>query len=264
MQTVVITGSTRGIGMGLAREFLQRGHQVVVNGRTDTSTQKAVDALSQWGERVLGVAADIGEYTQVENLWKKAVERFGRVDIWINNAGMSNPMHPFWEQPIERIESVARTNFLGIMYGSKVAVAGMLAQGGGTVYNMEGFGSTGQFRAGLLLYGSTKYGVHYFTKNLSKEVANTPVKVCRLSPGIVITDLLMEGYVGKGSDLQRAQRIFNILGDTVETVTPYLTDEILKNTKNGAYINWLTTPKVFGRFMTAGFNKRDLFHPTTQ
>ncbi len=261
MQTVVITGSTRGIGFGMAQEFLKRGHRVVVNGRSEASTQKAVTALAADKDRVLGVAADVGDYAQVQTLWQKAVERFGRVDIWVNNAGMSNPMHPFWEQPAERIESVARTNFLGAMYGSKVAVAGMLAQGGGTVYNMEGFGSTGQFRAGLLLYGTTKYGVHYLTKNLAKEVAKTSVKVCRLSPGIVITDLLMEGYVGKGSDLARAQRIFNILGDTVETVTPYLVEQILKNGKNGAYINWLTTPKVFMRFMTAGFNKRNLFAP---
>lgn len=261
MQTVVITGSTRGIGLGMAREFLKRGHRVVVNGRSDASTQQALATLAADNDRVLGVAADVGDYAQVEVLWQQAVQQFGRVDIWINNAGLSNPMHPFWEQSPERIESVARTNILGVMYGSKVAVAGMLAQGGGTVYNMEGFGSTGQFRAGLLLYGTTKYGVHYLTKNLAKEVAKTSVKVCRLSPGIVITDLLMEGYVGKGSDLTRAQRIFNILGDTVETVTPHLVEQILKNDKNGAYINWLTTPKVLMRFTTAGFNKRNLFAP---
>jgi regulator of sigma D len=83
--------------------------------------------------------------------------------------------------------------------------------------------------------------------------------VCRLSPGIVITDLLMDGYVGTGEDLARAQRVFNILGDTVETVTPYLVERILANTQHGAYINWLTTPKVIYRFLTARFTQRDLF-----
>jgi len=261
MKVIVITGSTRGIGYGLAHEFLARGHAVVVSGRSSSSVASATGKLGAQhpAERLLGQPCDVGDYAQVQALWEAAVVRFGRVDIWINNAGLSNPMHMLWEQQPAIMEQIVKTNLLGVMNGSYVAMRGMVAQGSGTLYNMEGFGSDGGFRAGLLLYGSTKYAVRYFTKGLLKEAKGLPVHVNRLSPGIVITDLLMDGYVGRDSDKARAKRIFNILGDTVETVTPYLVERILANTQNGAYINWLTTGKILSRFLTAGFSKRDLF-----
>jgi hypothetical protein len=90
-------------------------------------------------------------------------------------------------------------------------------------------------------------------------VKDTPVQVCTLSPGIVVTDLLMGDYDLASPEWQKSKRIFNILGDTVETVTPFLVDGILKTDKSGGKVVWLTGGKAFGRFMTAGFNKRDLF-----
>jgi NAD(P)-dependent dehydrogenase (short-subunit alcohol dehydrogenase family) len=261
MKTVVITGSTRGIGYGLAESFLERGCSVVVSGRTQAAVEQAVTALAKKhpAERICGQACDMGVFEQVQALWDAAVKKFGRVDIWINNAGMSNPMLPFWEQTPERLRDVVNTNLLGAMYGSKVAIAGMLKQGGGHLYNMEGFGSDGGMRVGLTPYGTTKYGVRYFIKALIAETQNTPVKVSTLSPGIVITDLLMDGYVGRDADKERAKRVFNILGDKVETVTPYLAQKVLENDKAGARIAWLTFPKIAFRFATAGFNKRNLF-----
>jgi NAD(P)-dependent dehydrogenase (short-subunit alcohol dehydrogenase family) len=264
MKTVVVTGSTRGIGYGLAHEFLARGHQVVVSGRSHESVDKAVAALAKTHgkDRILGQPCDVSQFDQVQALWDAAAKRFGGVDIWINNAGLSNPMHKFWDQDPAAIQSLVNTNLVGVMYGSKVAIAGMLKQGSGQLYNMDGFGSKGEQRLGLLLYGSSKYAVHYLTKGLIAETKDTPVQVSWLSPGIVITDLLMDGYVGTDQDLSRAQKVFNILGDKVETVTPYLVEQILANQKAGAYIAWLTTPKVIFRFMTAAFNKRNLFDST--
>ena len=75
----------------------------------------------------------------------------------------------------------------------------------------------------------------------------------------MVTDLLIGDYDLASDEWQKAKKIMNILGDTVETVTPYLVDGILATDKTGAKVAWLTMPKAFGRFMTAGFNKRDLF-----
>lgn len=262
MKTVVVTGSTRGIGLGLAGSFLALGCQVVVSGRTQAAVDQAVRQLAAKhpAERILGQACDMTVFEQVQALWDAAAARFGRVDIWINNAGLSNSMMPLWEVPPQRLHDVVHINVVGKMYGAKAAISGMLRQGGGHVYNMEGFGSDGGVRAGLTPYGLSKYAVRYLNKALLAETKGTSVKVSRISPGIVITDLLMDGYVGSKENAARAKRIFNILGDKVETVTPYLARKILENESSGAYIRWLTFPKIVFRFLTAGINKRDLFN----
>ena len=101
--------------------------------------------------------------------------------------------------------------------------------------------------------------VNYLNKALQKEVAGSAVQVCTLSPGIVVTDLLIGDYDLSSPEWQKSKRIFNILGDHVETVTPFLVDGILKADRSGAKVAWLTGGKAFVRFMTAGFKKRDLF-----
>ena len=127
---------------------------------------------------------------------------------------------------------------------------------------MEGFGSGGQKQPGMTTYGATKRAVTYLTESLVKETKGTSVKVGFLSPGIVATDLLVDDYEGQPEAFEKARKIFNILGDRVETVTPWLADRLLAaadHGKHGARVAWLTTPKAFGRFATAGFRKRDIF-----
>jgi NAD(P)-dependent dehydrogenase (short-subunit alcohol dehydrogenase family) len=264
MKTVVITGSTRGIGFGLAHEFLKRGCNVVVSGRSQQSVEPAVKKLvANHGEaRVLGVACQVHDYDQVQNLWDSAVARFGKVDVWISNAGISNEnaLKPFWEAPPETLADVSNTNLLGSMNCARAALAGFIKQNQGQLYNFEGFGSNGKmFRTGLTPYGTTKSGLRYLTLALAKEVAGTNVQVGALSPGIVVTDLLLQPYAEHADELAKAKKIFNILADKVETVTPYLAERVLENDKNGQIIAWLTPAKVMGRFATAAFRKRDLF-----
>jgi len=263
MKTVVVTGSTRGIGLGLAREFLKRGCNVVVSGRSQGSVAAALVKLADLGkDRVLGVPCEVHKHAEVQALWDAAVARFGKVDIWISNAGISNEnaLQPFWEASPETLGNVTNTNLLGTMYCARVALAGFIKQNSGQLYNFEGFGSNGKmFRTGLTPYGATKSAIRYLTKALAKEVAKTNVQVGALSPGIVVTDLLLSPYEEQPDELTKAKKIFNILADHVETVTPYLAERVLENDKNGQIIEWLTTGKVLGRFATAGFRKRDLF-----
>ncbi len=262
MKTIVITGSTRGIGYGLAQAFLARGQAVVVSGRSQETVDKAVAALQaqQPGAQVLGQPCQVSDLAQVEALWAAARARFGRVDIWINNAGISHPPRNLWELPRETIDAVVDTNITGSLYGTHVAARGLLAQGGGFIYDLHGFGSTGMVRPGLSVYGLTKYAMAYLTKAVSAEAAGGPLKVGAISPGIVATDLMTTPYADDPAGLERAKRVFNILGDRVETVTPWLADKVLANNKSGVVINWLTPAKIAWRFATAGFNqKRNIF-----
>lgn len=259
MQTVIITGSTRGIGFGLANEFLKRGCKVVVSGRTQEACDKAIAELSAGNGNLFGVPCDVTKHDEVQNLWEKSAEKFGKIDVWINNAGISNSYIPFWELKPETIKTVSDTNMLGAMNGSHVALKEMMKQGSGEIYNMYGFGSDGRKADGLTLYGATKYGLKYLTESLTKEAKDTPVKVGSLSPGIVLTDLWDDLYDGMPERKEKSKKIVNILGDKVETVTPFLAEKVLENDKTGAKIAWLTGAKAFWRFATAAFNKRNLF-----
>lgn len=261
MKNVVITGSARGIGHGLAREFLKRDCRAIITGRGAAKVDAAVARLAgKFGDdRVAGTVCEVTSFESLQSLWTFAAGAFGPVDIWINNAGMSIRRAPLAEQDPADLAVIAQTNLAGVLCACKVAIAGMRAQGHGQVWNVEGFGSGGETAPGMAAYGCTKRAVAYLNKALQKEVKGTGIQVCALSPGIVVTDLLVGDYDLASPEWQRAKKALNILGDTVETVTPWLVDGVLKSRKTGARVVWLTRAKTFRRFAAAGFRKRDLF-----
>ena len=261
MKTVVITGSTRGIGYGLAQSFLSRGCQVAVSGRRQQSVDQVVKKLGGRfsRERICGKACDITNYKQVQSLWDAATARFGKVDIWLNNAAGNSIEQDFWEHENEVIETLIQTNIIGTMYGCKVAIRGMLQQGYGHVYTFRGWGSGGEMRPGSSLYGTSKAATAYFTKTLVRELKTTPVKLSSISPGMVMTDLLAQSF--RPEREAQIRKFVNILGDDVETVTPWLAKRILANKKHGAHINWLKPHQIVGRLLISPFRQRDVVGP---
>lgn len=261
MKTVVITGSTKGIGLGLAKAFLARDCSVVVSGRQPADVDAVVEALEEDfpGGKIFGQACDVRNFRQVQDLWDASKAHFGQVDIWINNAGQAQMIEQFWALPEDLIETVVETNLLGLMYGAKVAVTGMLEQGGGAVYVMEGKGSQGDVQGGMSLYSATKRAGNYLFHALVKELEGSPVLVGSISPGMVVTDLLSMQKNADVETWERTKKIFNILADKVETVTPWIADRILDNQGHGMQIRWLNRGKVLWRFLSASWNKRDLF-----
>lgn len=258
-KTIVITGSTKGIGYGLAEEFLKRGHRVVVSGRRQDKLDSAVSAFAaKYNDKVAGCLCDVTRLEDNEKLFAFAKEKFGRVDIWVNNAGVAHPMTNIWELPLDVIHEVVNANVYGSIFGSRVAIQGMLAQGGGWIYNLEGFGSSGRVMAGLSVYGMTKAAAAYFGKSLAKEVQNTPVKVATLQPGMVITDMVT-GQYKTPEELEKVKPIFNIIANRVSDVVPWLADQMLSNEKSGAVLQYQPRWKLMLRFLTAPFIKRNLF-----
>ncbi|MBM4426072.1 MAG: SDR family oxidoreductase [Chloroflexi bacterium] len=257
-KVIVITGSTKGIGYGLAEEFLKRGQQVVVSGRNQERLDKAVSALAAKHKNVAGYLCDVTKYDDNEKLFVFAKEKFGRVDIWVNNAGVAHPMTNVWDLPLDVIQDSVNANVYGSIYGSRVAIKGMLEQGGGWIYNLEGFGSSGRTMAGLSVYGMTKAAAAYFGKSLAKEVANTSVQVATLQPGMVITDMIT-GQYKTPEELNKVKPIFNIIANRVSDVVPWLAEQMLTNEKNGAEIHFQPRWKLMLRFLTAPFVKRNVF-----
>lgn len=261
MKTVVITGSSKGIGLGLATEFLKKGFSVVLSGRNEQNLQNAVSSLQEayGGDKVAGQPCDVTNVKQVEALWDAALKLYGRVDIWINNAGITNPTKLLWEVAPSDIDSVINTNISGVIYGTQIALKGMIEQGAGQIYNMEGFGSGDMMRVGMTLYGTTKRATRYFTESLVEEATDLPVQICTLGPGMVVTDFMLDDLRQLPEDKREETKIvYNMLADKVETVTPFLVEEILKNDKTGAKIDWLTMEKANARFEDEYYLNRDL------
>ena len=260
---IVITGSTKGIGFGMARQFLIRGHDVMVSSRRVEAVDQAVEKLrGEYPQRkIAGQACDVSVYDDVQYLWDQSVEALGSVDIWVNNAGRDGLKVPFFALPKEDYLQTITTNMIGLMHCNRVVIPGMYAQGGGTIWNMEGFGSNGQTRPGASVYGSTKYALKYFTKSLAGELKDTPVKMCFLSPGIVVTDMLVPPPDKRGEAWEQVKKIMNILADTVDTVTPFLVEGMLNARENGAAVRWLTRRKIIWRFFISKFRTRDIFTP---
>ena len=135
MSNVVITGSTRGIGRGLAVEFLKRGHNVVVSSRRQADVDKAVAELAAVGmAKAVGRTCDVTKKADVQALWDFAVATFGHVDFWINNAGRATSRFAVHELPEELVHTLVDGNLKGSIFGSQVAITGFRRQGFGALY----------------------------------------------------------------------------------------------------------------------------------
>jgi short-subunit dehydrogenase len=257
MKNIVITGSSRGIGYGLAREFLKRGHRLTVSGRNVESLKSAKESLiSETSNANIDIAVcDVTKTKDIIALWNTAANH-GPVDIWINNAGIGQGTKPLSEIGTEKIEAIIDINIKGLANCSKIALENMLIQGSGAIYNMEGFGSDGRKMKRMTVYGTSKYAVRYFTQSLALETKDSPIIVGAISPGMVVTELLTSPISEDTPTNRQATRIFHILADRVETVTSFLVFRILENKKNGVIINWLSPSKIILRFMKNIFVKR--------
>ena len=266
MKTAVITGSTRGLGLEMAKRFRAAGWNLVLNGVNSERLDKAVEALRALpgAGAVEGCRGSVESAEELQALADFARERFGTVEIWINNAGVNQPMKPVWELSQQEIDAILNIDLRGAVLGSRLAVGLMERQPeGGFVYNLEGYGSNDAMMLGLNMYGTSKRAVTHFTVALAKELEErgSRVKAGRLSPGIMITDFTVKALGGKESIAlpEKTKKVYNILGDYPDVVAEHLVKGMLANTKNNAHIEWLTSGKAAWRFMTAAFRKRDFF-----
>jgi len=264
MANVVITGSSKGIGRGLAEQFVRRGHNVVISGRNVDDVEKTAASLNAVGPgKAIGQPCDVTHKSELQALWERAQQAFGRVDIWINNAGRATARHEVQELPERLVHQLVDGNFKGTVFGSQVAIDGFRAQQGGALYNMLG----GTFEGKRLtpkmgVYSGTKAAVWMLTKYLVDENKGKGIVIGAISPGMLISDNWFEEQSELSEEEWRNIRpTLNILCDYVETSTPWLVEQVLANTESGRRIAWLTTGKLMRRFFDAYVlrRKRDLF-----
>ena len=265
MKTVVITGSARGLGFEMAKVFRKNDYNVVISDLNEERLKAANEKLQEIDSKA-AISYKVCNVTNIEDikgLIAFAKEKYEKIDIWVNNAGVNQPDQAIWELEDTALNLVLDVDLKGTVMCSKYVMQEMMDNRGGAIYNVEGYGSNDAKMLGLSIYGTSKRAVTYFTEALAKEseVRGTGVIVGKLSPGIMITDFITNALISKEKITlsEKTKRVYNILGDYPDVVANFLVNGMIKNTKNNAKIDWLPNRKAAWRFATAAFNKRDFF-----
>jgi NAD(P)-dependent dehydrogenase (short-subunit alcohol dehydrogenase family) len=186
---VLITGALSGIGRATAIAFAREGAHLVVSGRRENEGQALAQELRAIGAEVEFVKADVREEEDVRNLVDRAVARFGRLDVAVNNAGTEGQPGPLVEQSAETYAATFDTNVLGVVLSLKHELRAMYAQKHGSIINISSvvahFGL-----AGGSIYVASKHAVEGLTKSAALEAAGWGVRVNAVSPGPIETPML--------------------------------------------------------------------------
>jgi 3-oxoacyl-[acyl-carrier protein] reductase len=189
-KTAIVTGASRGIGKALACTAAELGINLVIAARAETPLKETADEIAKkYKVQVLAVPCDVTKLEDLENLVQAAKEKFGAIDILINNAGVSS-QYPFEKQPLEDFERLAHTNYLGYVRLIRLVINDMIARKSGAIINMVS-GSTlcDPLPRNFIVYSSLKVGLRAFSKGLFWELRDHGIKVTSLLPGVTDTDL---------------------------------------------------------------------------
>jgi len=186
---VLVTGALTGIGRATALAFARDGARLVVSGRRDEAGQALAEELRALGAQAEYVRADVRDEADVRRLVDRAVERFGRLDVAVNNAGTEGRLGPLTEQTVDNYEATFGANVLGTLLSLKHEMRVMLAQGSGAIVNLSSVaGQAGM--AGAAVYAASKHAVEGLTRSAALEGAAAGVRVNAVAPGPVATPML--------------------------------------------------------------------------
>ncbi len=189
-KNAIITGASKGIGKAIANRLAERGVNLVLAARTKETLEKAVNEIKKkTGVKVIGVPTDVAKLEDLQNLVNVALKEFGHMDILVNNAGVSS-QYPFEKQPIEDLEKLVHTNYLGYVRLIRLLINHMIERKQGAIINMVS-GSTlvDPIPRTFLTYSSLKVGLRAFLKGLFWEMRDHGIKVTSILPGVVDSDL---------------------------------------------------------------------------
>lgn len=213
-KTIIVTGASSGIGKEIARLFIEKGSNVVMNSSNTTNLQTAYEQLGA-PENAITVSGDISQKVTSQKLVKTATDKFGSVDVLVNNAGVFQPK-PFLEVEEDDLKRYLDVNFKGTFYTSQSAVKQMLTQGGGSIINIgtvlvdhaiDGFPASAAV--------SSKGAIHSLTRQLAAEFGKNNIKVNTIAPGIIRSPL-QEKIGVEDADSLAGLHLLNRIGETNE------------------------------------------------
>lgn len=194
MRIVVITGGGSGLGRALALEYKKRGDTVVIAGNNE---EQLNDVAREAG--LVAIRTDVTEEAEVHALKERVVHDYGRIDVWVNNAGIWTPHGPIETMNTVRMKALFSVNTFGLIYGSREALIQMRLQGEGTILNVISVSALSP-RPQSAAYSATKWATRGFTEALRAECAGSGIRVAAVYPGRMDTAL----FQGTVSDAERA------------------------------------------------------------
>jgi NAD(P)-dependent dehydrogenase (short-subunit alcohol dehydrogenase family) len=196
---VLVTGALTGIGRATALAFAKEGATVVVSGRREPEGQAlAAELKAQGAADAAFIRADVRHEAEVRSLVEQTIERFGRLDVAVNNAGIEGATGPITEQSADNYDAIFDTNVRGVLFSLKHEMRAMLAQGGGAIVNLSSVAGLIGF-PGASVYVASKHAVEGLTKSAALEGAAAGVRVNAVAPGPIQTDML-DRFVGRNED----------------------------------------------------------------
>jgi NAD(P)-dependent dehydrogenase (short-subunit alcohol dehydrogenase family) len=189
-QVAIVTGGSRGLGLAIAQALAREGASVVIADLNEKSGQEAARGIADGGGRAEFIRTDVAQRDQVERMVEQTLERFGGVNVLVNNAGV-HARAPFWEESEELWERMYRVNVLGTALPSQAVVRHMKDSGGGVIVNIASkAGVVGE--PGHAAYSASKGAVIAMTRSMAVELAPYAIRVNAVCPGPVMTDMLLE------------------------------------------------------------------------
>ena len=231
----LITGATRGIGKQIAITLAKQGYNIALNYRKENeeleNTKKEIEKI---GVQILAVKGDVANFEDCENFVKKVIERFGQIDVLVNNAGITKDML-LMRMKKEDFEQVIDTNLVGTFNVTKNVVPYMMKARSGRIINISSVvGISGN--AGQTNYSASKAGIIGFTKSLAKEIASRNILVNAVAPGFIetnMTDVLKDDVkqeIAKNIPLKRmgtAQDVANVVKFLASDDSSYITGQVI-------------------------------------
>lgn len=209
-KVAIVTGASRGIGKQIALQLADAGAKVVVNySSNETKAVEVVQAIEQAGGEAAAIRANVGRLNEVEALFTKTLERFGRLDILVNNAGIMGVV-PIAEVTEDMYDQHFDINVKGTFFACQQANLHM-AQGG-TIINFS-TSIAGAMLPGYSIYAATKGAVEQITRQLAKEFGPKGITINTIAPGQVATDLFLNGKSEELIDSYRRMNAFGRLGE---------------------------------------------------
>jgi NAD(P)-dependent dehydrogenase (short-subunit alcohol dehydrogenase family) len=180
----IVTGGSKGIGLAIARAFVESGGQVAISARNEAEVMHAARSLS--GDRVLGVRADVRDPADCERLVAETVRNFGGLDVLVNNAGVGRFANVA-EMSLDDWRTVIDTNLSGVFYCTRAALPELRRRGGGFIVNISSLAGKNAFTGGAA-YCASKAGLDQFSEALMQEVRHDNIRVSYVMPGSVATE----------------------------------------------------------------------------